>query len=647
MSSFLAAHLLFWILPVVFEPWNAQTVDQLFLLRSSLERFRPPYDSTIVHVDISDKTLLRLKNSYQSRSEYARVVRNLADMGVAAQIWDFIFAARTNRIEDSLFIASTAKSHNVYLGFAFRLSDKQSGLRGTMDTSEYAKYLKRTSWNVKVEGNAGDLYEGIHPLLTFLELADHSKGLGYLNLNPDRDGVFRRAPLLVRYDGAFYPSIAFRAICEYLNVLPEQIILRPGKTITLKGAHRPGGSPRDIVIPVDKYGNMVINYTGPWKSELWQPMKHYDFAVVLFASDDQDEFAVWQEEMNGKIVVVSQVTTGSADVGPVPTDANFPKSSIHANVMHTILAENFLRELSTVEMIMLEILVMAIVCVLSWRLSSVALSLGIGALLVMYLMTSALCFLYANIILNIIRPSLMIVMALISIVAYRYLCEEKEKAVLRRSFESYFPPSIVKKIIATPEMITSTGQKKELTIMFSDIKGFTRYSANLPPDQIQKSLNEYFEAMTEIVFNYGGTVDKFIGDGLMVFFGDPEPQSDHAVRCVCAAIDMQKKVRDFRKRWESEGKMPVQVRIGINTGEVVVGNMGSARRLSYTVLGSDVNLAQRLEANAPVDGIMISQRTYDLVKDQVLARPLGQIQVKGFDQPITVYEVPVDGQLLP
>ena len=180
-----------------------------------------------------------------------------------------------------------------------------------------------------------------------------------------------------------------------------------------------------------------------------------------------------------------------------------------------------------------------------------------------------------------------------------------------------------------------------MTILFSDIKNFTAYSASMKPDHIQKLLNEYFEAMTEIVFKHEGTVDKFMGDGLMVFFGDPQPQPDHALRCVRSAIEMQQKTREIRAEWEKQGDLPIQIRIGIHTGTVVVGNMGSARRLSYTVLGAAANLAQRLESNAPVGGILISKQTNDQVKDHISTTSLGTIQAKGFDEPVTVYEVPI------
>lgn len=240
----------------------------------------------------------------------------------------------------------------------------------------------------------------------------------------------------------------------------------------------------------------------------------------------------------------------------------------------------------------------------------------------------------------------MIVFALIATVIYRYFIEEKEKAVLRKTFEAYFPPTIVKKILENPKILNLGGQKKELTIMFSDIVDFTKYASGVSPDHVQKRLNEYFEAMTEIVFKHHGTVDKFIGDGLMVFFGDPEPHLDHALQCVRAAIDMQKKVQEMKTEWENQGDIPIEIRIGINTGNVVVGNMGSSRRMSYTVLGSAVNLAQRLESNAPVNGILVSQRTHDLVKDHIQTGFPREIEVKGFDSCIRVYDVVAKGSAI-
>jgi adenylate cyclase len=645
VASFLTIHLLFWLLPNVFEPWNAQTIDKFFAFRSKFDALRPAYDSSIVHVDISDRTFDALANSYLNRFQYAQVVRNLAEMQTAAQIWDFIFPARTNLQEDSAFVVATANARNAYFGLAFNLAQvKPSRPRSRISRAD--QYLDMTKWNVQIDGDTRDLYYAYDPIITFSALSAASRGLGYLNISFDRDGVYRRVPLLFRYHESFYPSFAFRAVCDYLGVTPDRIILKPGSSLTLKDARRPGGEPRDIVIPIDHSANMLVNYVGPLvRDDKVLSMQHFNFADILRASDDRTELDMWGDVLGGKIVVVSEVRTGASDVGPIPTDNQFPLSGVHSNSINTILTGNFLREAGGVEMVLVELAVMIVLVTLALRLSSRDFSLGSFGLVVVYFLAAGLVFLYANLILNVLRPILQVGLAAFTVIAYRYVNEQKEKEVLRRTFEAYFPPAVVRKIMLNPSLVTAAGQKKELTILFSDIKSFTTHSAMLTPDEIQKLLNEYFDSMVEIVFKYEGTVDKFIGDGLMVFFGDPEPQPDHAVRCLKAAIEMQQKCRELKARWVQEGKFPLMIRIGINTGPVVVGNMGSDRRLSYTVLGADVNLAQRLEANAPVEGIMIAQRTYDLVKDRIPTRPLEPIMVKGLDKPIKVYEVVVQDQL--
>ena len=193
---------------------------------------------------------------------------------------------------------------------------------------------------------------------------------------------------------------------------------------------------------------------------------------------------------------------------------------------------------------------------------------------------------------------------------------------------------------STSELITAA-QKRELTILFSDIREFSRHTSTMEAADVRRLLNEYFEEMIDIVFEHQGTLDKFIGDGLMVFFGDPEPQSDHARRAVKAAIEMQQAARKLARRWADRGDMPLEIRIGINTGEVIVGNMGSNRRLSYTVLGEPVNLAQRLESAAEPGGILVSARTAELLGDDIELHARPSIRVKGFDRPIEVYDIAV------
>jgi len=643
VASFALIRLLFWILPNVFELWNAQTVDTFFVLRSNVPSLRPAYDSAIVHVDISDRTFNELENSYLNRYQYSQVIRNLADMGASLQLWDFIFPSKTSRVEDSVFVASVSYAKNAFFGLGFNIVKDSEHASKPIQTPRTLNYLAATKWNIRVDGDADDIPVAYHAKITFSDLATASRGLGFLNVVFDRDGVYRRSPLLYRYDGAYYPSFAFLATCQYLGVTPDRVTLRPGRNITLKDACRPGGKPHNVVIPIDRSGNLLVNYLGPVRRvDNTSPMLHVEFAKILKASDDRTEMELGSEDLGGKIAVVSEVATGASDVGPVPTDNQFPLSGVHSNVMNTLLTEDFLLEADWLEMLLVELFVLFIVVILALKFSPRNFSVGALELILGYAVIALAAFLYAGIVLHVLRPILEIAFSTFAVVSYRYVGEQRAKEVLKRSFEAYFPPTIVKKLMANPELVTAGGQKKELTILFSDIKSFTTHSASLAPDEIRKLLNEYFDAMVEILFRYEGTVDKFIGDGLMVFFGDPEPQNDHALRCVRAAIDMQKKCRELKQRWVQEGRFPLMVRIGINTGPVVVGNMGSVRRLSYTALGANVNLAQRLESNAPVEGILISHRTNELIKDTIKTFRLDPIKVKGLEDLVEVYEVPVE-----
>lgn len=630
------SHLGMWLLPGVFASWNGQMFDHLFRLRQSVPHLQLPYDDTIVHVDLNNTTIQKLNNYYLSRSHFAQTVRNLAAMGVAVQAYDFIFASRLNPEDDQALIDATRAAGRVYYGLAFSLADDRSSASTSRSTdqAEVRSYLDRTRWPLPANGALDGLLVGKKPLVTFIPLASVARGLGFLNLRPDPDGVFRRLPLLVKCDDGCYPSFALRIVCDYLGVAPENIIVTPGRHITLKNAARPGDAPHDILIPIDERGIMLVNFIGPWDR-----FSHYNLVDIYQASTTDDAMEDWADELKGRIVLVSDVSTGVTDLGPVPTDLNFPLSGFHANAIHTILTEQFLREASRWERLLVMLGLGVVVALLSLRFATAFYPIHMVLLAAAYLVIVAASFLKAGLVLDLMGPLMMIVGAAILVTAYRFLVGTREKEVLRRTFEAYFPPLIVKRLIANPAFLTMGGQKKELTVLFSDIKDFTTHSAALTPAQVQQFLNEYFEAMVEIVFQHEGTVDKYIGDGLMVFFGDPEPQPDHALRCVRTAIAMQQRTAELREKWLKQGGFPLRIRIGINTGEVVVGNMGSARRLAYTVLGSAVNLASRLESNAPVGGILISERTHELVKADVPTQPIGPLTVKGLATPITAHTV--------
>ncbi len=636
MSAYVAAHLCFWLLPDLFETWDRKAIDRLFFFRASASRLQPRYNPIIAHVDISDSSLKRLGTFYLNRSHYARVIRNLTKMNVSAQMYDFIFAARSDRVEDRAMIDATREAGNAYFGMAFKLSEREDRKgRRSKKGSKGVPYLKATEWNVVVDGDPDDLYEGINPLITFPELASASKGLGYLNLKTDPDGVNRRIPLVVTYKGAFYPSFAFRGVCDYLDVRPENIIIRPGKSITLKDAKKTGEpSGRNIVIPIDRHGDMLINFIGPWGS-----MKHYNFADLFYASDDRDEMEMWRDELSGKIVIISEVTTGTADLGPVPTDAEFISSGIHANAIHTILQESFLRALSGREMFAIQILLMLMVLLFSLKFSSLYFSLGTASIAVCYVAIASICFLYGNLIFKIIPQLFTLALAVASIVVYRYIREEKDRNFIRRTFGRYLTDEVVDELLGSPDGLEMSGETREVTFLVSDLRGFTALSSRRSPHEVIDILNRYLKQMIEIIARYRGTVDELQGDGILVFFGAPLIAEDNPERAVACAIEMQNAMLEINREQKRLNLPELSMGIGIDSGEVVVGNIGSKKRSKYSAIGTPVNTAYRLEAYTVGGQILISSSTYQKIESLVNVRDTMEVRFKGIAQPVALYDV--------
>ena len=641
LSAFFAAHLCFWLLPNVFEIWNSQTIDQLFIFRSQSENLRPAYDPTVVHVDFNNTSIERLKDLYLNRLHFAQLVRNLNSMQVAAQVYDFIFAAKINEQDDLELVQAVEDSGNAYFGLALELRKPGEPENSKKGPSKGRSYMLQTKWNVSADAAAGKLYVGENPLTTYADLAHASRGLGSLSIRFDPDGVLRRVPLLVRYDDAYYPLLPLLVISDYLQVPPEKIILKPGRSIVLKDAKRPGSEPHDITIPIDRHGNLIVDYIGPWER-----MDHYNFADILRASDDRDELEIWSEELKGKIVIISDVSTGSTDVGPVPTDANYPLSGVHANVIHSILAESFLRELSGWQMLLIEAVLLAVLFLLSFRFSSLAFSFGTVFLAGAYIVVAMLSFFYGRIILDIVRPLLIIGFAMIALIVYRYIMEEKEKMeslrqrdFIRDTFGRYLSSEVVEELLDSPAGLKMSGENREVTFLVSDLRGFTALTSSLSPNQVIEIINRYFEHMIEIIARYQGTVNEFLGDGILSFFGAPLYAEDDPERAVACAVEMQNALAVVNVE-QRRLKLPeLAMGIGINTGEVVVGNIGSERRASYGAVGTPINAAYRIESFTVGGQILISPSTHDRIETDLTIRGTREVKFKGLDEPVTLYDV--------
>ncbi len=229
----------------------------------------------------------------------------------------------------------------------------------------------------------------------------------------------------------------------------------------------------------------------------------------------------------------------------------------------------------------------------------------------------------------------------LAIIVYDYIREEKEKRRVKGAFQYYVTESVMDEILRQPEKLKLGGEEKELTVLFSDIRGFTTIAERLSPEALTDLLNEYLTVMTEVVFKYEGYLDKYIGDSIMAVYGAPIEQKDHAMRASLTAIEMMSRLKELQKKWEDSGLPRMDIGIGINSGKMFVGNMGSQRRFNYTVVGDNVNLASRFEELTKSYGvpIIISESVYEKVKGELLCRELGSVMVRGKEASTTIYEL--------
>lgn len=220
---------------------------------------------------------------------------------------------------------------------------------------------------------------------------------------------------------------------------------------------------------------------------------------------------------------------------------------------------------------------------------------------------------------------------------------QREQSIsLSHKLAKYLSPQVWQSIFTGERDVRLETQRKKLTIFFSDIKGFTELAEEMEPEGLTELLNTYFNEMSQIALKYGGTIDKFVGDSIMIFFGDPTSRGvkEDTLACVAMAIDMRKHMKILRQKWQSQGiKTPLEIRIGISTGYTTVGNFGAENRMDYTIIGKEVNLASRLEALADPGEIYVSYETFSLVKDKVMCRDKGEITVKGFARPVPIYQI--------
>ena len=399
----------------------------------------------------------------------------------------------------------------------------------------------------------------------------------------------------------------------------------------------------DKAIPVNKYSEMLINYVG--HSGIFPQISFHE----VWKRSDEDNSSYFTEKFKDKIVLIGTTNIMHQDFMPTPFFAsshyNELKSTygieIWANMINTVLSEDYIVRLHSWQIATIILFIGLIISGFALQFSISSCIIATLAICFGYIYICMYSFVHYNLWIDIIAPLLTIPLTFSVTYTYRYTTERKQRSRIKNLFQFYLHPSVVEELIKNPEYVKLGGVKKELTVFFSDIAGFTSIAETMAPEELVELINMYLTEMSSVIFKHGGTIDKYQGDAIMAFFGAPLDQDDHAVRACYSAIEMQKHLKDIKEKFRARGWPEIRCRIGINTGCVVVGNMGGANRFDYTVIGDDVNLAARLEGANKIYSthIMIGEQTYEFVKYAVITRELDTVRVKGKSKPVKVYEL--------
>ena len=460
--------------------------------------------------------------------------------------------------------------------------------------------------------------------LPFPELLDATKGLGIVNVPAGKDGIYRKVPLFHRYQTSVFPSLGLSALIDN----QEQDALQFGNTMGYEGRFA----------PVDDKHLYLINFYGD--------ITTYSMSGIITSANqvltgELENLVVDPYEFENKIVFIGASAAALQDLKSTPLSPTTPGVMLHASTAGNFITGDFLKPLEDEVVFLFCLLLSVITTFVTLLTRRIIIKLIIPAFLFSVTLIGIYYAFKFNIVITMVMPLTTIVLAAAIAITYLVFTEGRDKRRIRTMLAQYVSPAVLTEVVDHYEehLRAEIGREECLSVLFSDIRGFTNLSERIPPNQLVETLNFYFSNMTDAIFEHDGTIDKFIGDAIMAFWGAPIKDADHARKSVAAAIEMTKRLQQVNQ-WLTEKSYPeISIGIGINTGDVVIGNIGSSRKLDYTVIGDNVNLASRLEGLTKPYGcsIIISEFTFEQLQNSLPCCVVDAVRVKGKEHPIRVY----------
>jgi len=595
----------------IFHPWHLRLADTLY------SRNEPSNDIVIIGIDdkSTQPTLPGLgRFSQWSRENYAKLLEILAPESPKVITFDILFHTYSSGItpEQIGAIKNSAESKQApdekLSAYQEGISDYFSVMNHPSDNI-FAEELRKNDNIILMGTISEDTNTANFPIAKFLK---GKPKIGITTITLDPDGVARRVqPTYTNAaDQKSYDDIALASVKKYL-----------GK--------------EKIDLPLED-GKLNLNFFG----------KPYSYKIVSFSDVLAKNFA--PDTFKNKIVLIGVTTLKEGQdrvLTPRSNETLMPGIELRANEIQTILEQKFLTNQSKLGTIV-TILLTSFVLTLLFNFAGIIVSLiALFVALIGYYFDAR--FLYARgFILNMIYPFIAIILSYIAAWIYRYFVADKKKREIKSAFGHYVSEELVEEISKNPDMVHLGGEKKIVTVFFSDLKNSTTLSEKTEITSWVSQVNEYFTVMESVIKRLGGTIDKYEGDAIMGFWNAPLEQKDHVIRAYTAAVEMKKVLKTLNEKWQKENKQNLEMRIGINTGEAIVGNFGSVNRFDYTVMGDTVNTASRLEscASKTYGGVIIAASFEQYIdektlREKLLIREVDTVFLPGKKQPVTLFEL--------
>ena len=554
------------------------------------------------------------------------------------QLADFIRESRVDADNDRALARALERSTSpIVLGYFFHMSEADVGHK--IDEASIERQLAGIADSmypvvdyIDEKARSVPFRKAYAPQGNLEMLTAAAASSGYFSVASDFDGLVRWMPLVIQGGDDLFPPLSVLSYWHFLG--------KPKLAVRVGPNGVEGVEIGDRLVPTDRVGQLLINYRGPPKT-----FPHYSISDIIGGKLPAGTF-------KDKIVVVGATAIGIGDIRSTPFAAVYPGPEIHATVIDNMLTGDFIerpRWSRLVDLAGIVVLPLLIAVVLP-RLSAFSGLLFVLALSALFVGVTYQLFVRAHVWLNIVYPAFAIAVTYTMLTVYRFLTEERERRRIKAAFQHYVSPDVIEQMLSHPEQARLGGQERVLTVLFSDLAGFTSYSEKYSPSEIIGVLSEYFDSMTEQVFANHGTLTAYVGDELMAIFGAPVEEKDHAKLACTAALAMRDARYVLAAEFEKIGRPPLRARTGINSGLMLVGNYGSKYRFNYSVLGDQVNLASRLEQLGKPYGVetMIGEGTAELIGDDFLVRELDRVQVVGRKRALRIYELlGVAGAALP